>query len=251
MSVAAAAVLAACGKPHKALVPQVGLTPSTSGLPDQVIDDIVLLRTASSLEHSAVNAYQKVLDGNLLPAELVAAAKLFQDHHREHASIFEKATKDAGGQAFTDPNPVIDKNIVAVALDALSKSASANDDAVRFAHALESIAAGTYQSVVPTLTKPALRAAAMSVGGVEARHAAVIAKFVKSDGGGILPGLTTAAATTTTAASKGGPTTEAKLTIVAVFQVPGSFGSLAAVPVTLNATNLSIDIPGPNSFMYK
>jgi len=251
-SVAAAAVLAACGKPHKTLVPQVGLTPSTSGLPEQVIDDVVLLRTASSLEHSTVKAYDDTLAAGVLPNEVLEAVKLFQAQHRANAALFEQATKDAGGAAFTSTNPVVDKNIVAPSLAAIKDSAVKGDDAVRFVHALESITSGTYQSFVPALSKPKLRATVMSVGAVEARQAALLAKFVKSDGGAVVPGLDAAVpATTTSTAKAGGATTEAKATIAPVYQVAGPFGALGAVVVNLNAVPQSFDLPGPNSFMYK
>jgi len=250
-SVATAAVLAACGKPHKALVPQVGLVPSTSALAEQVITDVVLLRTASSLEHSAVKAYDALLNG-LLSGDVVEAAKLLQEHHRAHAAQFEQATTDIGGKAFTTTNPVIDANIVDASITAINASAVKSDDAVRFAHAIESIATGMYQSFVPALSLPKLRAIAMSAGAVDARHAAMLAKFVKSDGGAIVPGLDTAAAApVTTAAKAGGATTEAKATIAPVYQVPGPFGTQGAVVVNLNAIPTSIDIPGPNSFMYQ
>ena len=50
-----------------------------------------------------------------------------------------------------------------------------------FAHDLEEIASETYQSAVGLLSTPELRQTTMSIGGVEARHQAILAMFI--DGG--------------------------------------------------------------------
>jgi hypothetical protein len=238
-SVSMAAVLAACSKatpkPHISVA---GEAPTTTGLPERTVDDVVLLRTASSLEHNAIDTYGAALALNVLPVAAADLAKMFREHHREHAAEFENATKAAGGEPFTTANPVVFEKVLRGAIRLITDGTDKPGDLLRLAHALESIAAGTYQAFVPALSQPALRKAAMAVGGVEARHATVLAGAL----GAALVQDKAAEATTTTA--KGAKPT------VTLYQIPGAFGLLGAVPVSLNETVVNIDLPGPNSFMY-
>ena len=101
---------------------------------------------------------------------------LFMDQHQQHADAFNAAATQLGGEAYTDPNPT--------AADAFADTiAGLSDQAgvLMFAHDLEQIAAETYQSAVSLLSTPELRQTTMSVGGVEARHQAILAMFI--DGG--------------------------------------------------------------------
>jgi hypothetical protein len=50
---------------------------------------------------------------------------------------------------------------------------------LKFAFELEQIAAQTYQGVGMKLSTPMLRQTAMTVGGVEARHMAILAHFIR------------------------------------------------------------------------
>lgn len=133
--------------------------------------DVVLLRTASSLEYLAVAVYQKAIDSGLVTTTAVGdAAMRFQEHHQAHADYFVKATKDMGGDPFTMPNPAV--------LASLQSTIAALEDekgVLALALTLERAAAATYQSGVGKVTDVTLNKSLMSVGGVEARHAAVLA----------------------------------------------------------------------------
>ena len=230
LSMASAAVLAACKKSTRAAIPASGSVESVNTAPRQQIDDIVLLRTASSLEYVVVDVYQYALDKSLLSSAVADVAKVFQSQHRDHAKEFEATTTQIGGQAFAQRNEVVWNAVVAPVIGDLHDEQSV----LEFAYTLEDIAAATYQSMVTTLSKPALRMSLMAVGGVERRHASIIA--------GLIPRATLApvlksqtAATTTTA----GPTTSAGGTAppAPVYRVPGTYGPLTAAL-------------GPNSFEY-
>lgn len=133
--------------------------------------DISILRTASSIEELAVAVYQTAIDSGLVTTAAIGdAAMLFQAHHKEHSALFQSLTKEAGGEPFTMANPAI--------LDAIGPAIAAlKDEAgiLALAFELETVAAQTYQSNVSMFEDLALNAAIMSVGGVEARHAAVLA----------------------------------------------------------------------------
>lgn len=137
--------------------------------------DVLILRTASSIEELAVAVYQTAIDSGLVKTAAIGdAAKLFQAQHKEHSALFQAQTKAAGGTPFTMPNPAIFAAIKP-AVAALKDEAGI----LALALELETVAAQTYQSNVGTFTDLKLNAAIMTVGGVEARHAAVLAGVLK------------------------------------------------------------------------
>ena len=179
LSVATAAVFAACGTddsdPGPRATGEVG-TDTTATEGEKGVDgDIRILRTASSLEVLAVEVYQKAIDSGLVKTAAVAdAAKLFQAQHREHGELFQGATKELGGEPFDKANPVV--------LQSLQGPIGALQDemgVLELALMLEQAAAATYQSTVGAFTDASLNQAAMSVGGVEARHVAVLSSVLQ------------------------------------------------------------------------
>ncbi len=288
--VATATVISACGSYERGQVGRVGEAPTTTKLPDAVVSDVTLLRTASSLEHTVINVYSKVIGNkDLLDPKFDELAKRFMDDHIAHAQLFEKLTEDAGGTAWTCSNPKIDDVIVNPILKritqgaeatATAKAIAASDDMHRdvlnFAHGLESIAGSTYQALVGLFAQPSLRADAMSIGVREARHAALLALTVNAarpDGWVNLadansaepaaPPITVAPTTTVQdiATPAGGtkpapapPQTE----IPTVTALPSKFGNLSPIQLVVgkgdeNGTRLKInlDTPGPNSFVFE
>ncbi len=175
VTIASAAILAACddGDDDDDAAP--GGDGDGNGGGKRASDtDITILRTASSLEELAIVVYQTAIDSGLVTTTAVAdAAMLFQGQHQEHAALFEGATEDAGGEAFTDPNPAV-MDQLQPAIDALTDETGV----VQLAYDLENVAAQTYQSAVGAFTDASFNVATMSVGGVEARHAAVLAQVL-------------------------------------------------------------------------
>jgi rubrerythrin len=188
ITVASAAVLAACGDDSDtsgsaATTAAAGTTVAPGGAGTTAVSgmsgDVVILRTASSIEELAVAAYQTAIDSGLVTTTAVGdAAKLFQAQHKEHSGLFQGATTAAGGEPFAEANPAL--------LDALKPMIDGLKDeagVIAFALELEQVAAQTYQANVGTFADPSLNVAIMSVGGVEARHAAVLASVL-----GAMPG---------------------------------------------------------------
>lgn len=178
ITLAGAALLAACGSDGKdAASPSTNGATTTSvatagtGGSTAMSGDVVILRTASSIEELAIAAYQIAIDSGLVKTAAIGdAAKLFQSQHREHSALFQAETKRAGGTPFDKPNPAV--------LAALKPTIDALKDEmgiIKLAFDLETAAAQTYQSNVGVVIDPKLNAALMSVGGVEARHAAILA----------------------------------------------------------------------------
>lgn len=245
-----AAALAACGKTAKVPVPQAGVAPSTTALPAQNIDDVTLLRTASSMEHNVIDFYQYAIDAGVLTGPQNDTMKMFQSHHRDQAALFEKTTTDAGGKPFTTANPAIKANIFDPGTALIDAGGKKPDDILHLALVVETVAASTYQSLVPILSKPALRKTVMSVGGVAARHTVVLATFLK---GALAPeavATSAAASTTTTSAAANSAETTAPIPVVPVYQVPSPFSLLTSAAGVIAQTEFSADIPGPNSYAY-
>ena len=177
LTVATAAVFAACGTDDSddGATASGGEGTDTTMGGDGADSDIKILRTASSLEVLAVDVYQKAIDSGLVKTAAVAdAAKLFQAQHKEHSELFQGATKKLGGEAFDKPNPVV--------LQSLQGPIGALKDekgVLELALMLEQAAAATYQSTVGAFKDASLNQAAMSVGGVEARHVAVLSSVLQ------------------------------------------------------------------------
>jgi hypothetical protein len=290
-SVATAAVISACGEHARGEVGRVGVAPTTVALPDAVVTNVALLRTASSLEHSIINVYEQLIGkSDLLDPKYDDMIKRFRDDHTAHAKLFEKLTTDAGGVAWMCSNPKIDDVIInpvvtritkGTAATTTAKAIGASDDPRRdmmnFAHGLETLAGATYQAFVALFSDPSLRSDAMKVGAREARHSALLALTINPDRPGGLVSIADAAnaepgappitsATTTTVqniASPGAgsvvPSNSVQQTeIPPVTAIPSQFGGLSAVQIVVgkgdeNGTRLKINLETPslNSFVFE
>jgi rubrerythrin len=289
-TVATAAVIAACGEHDRGQIGRVGAVPSTVKLPDPIITNVTLLRTASSLEHSAINVYSQVIgNSDLLDPKLDDVAKRFMEDHQGHAALFEQLTTQAGGTPWTCGNPKIDDTIINPVIARITKGAAATAgakaiaasddprrDVLNFAHGLESLAGATYQALVALFSDPELRADTMTVGAREARHAALLALTINPDRpGGLVnfadavnaepasPPTTTIAPTTTQNIAGGAAPTPTSAPvqfteIPALTAIPSQFGGLGAIQIVVgagdeNGTRLkqNLETPSLNSFVFE
>ena len=251
-SIGVAAVVAACAPDRPTpQVPQAGVAPSTTALPEQNVDDVVLLRTASSLEHSIADAYTKILGLGVLPADTTALVRRFGDQHTARAVYFEDLTRDNGGEPFTAGNDAFNTNVINPALKSIADAGNNPGDYNWFVYGLENVATGTMQSFVPILRVPALRSSVMAVGGAEARSSAIAAALIPTVT--VVPPTATGeeiAATTTTTVAGATTTTTPAAQLIPVTQVPASFGSQTAVSVAIANQEEAWNLLGPNSYEY-
>ncbi len=151
------------------IAPTTGASTATTGAAGSAAMDLVLAKTAASLEKLAVDVY-----GTAAPlitsAGALAAAKMFAGHHQMHLDALNGVITGAGGTAVTVMNQAVFDAIVKPALD----KAKTETDALMIALTLEEAAAQTYAFAGGALSTPALRSTIMTIGGVEARHAAVL-----------------------------------------------------------------------------
>jgi hypothetical protein len=171
------AVLAACGSDKKK---DAGATQTTAATTAATAGgnktDQTIARTAASLENFAVAVYDKAIMNAAalkISAPVAKAAVLFKSQHEDHAKAFNAAATSLGGQPYTDPNPTAAK-----AFEATIAALKTEQDVLKLAFGLEQIAAETYQGVGMKLSTPMLRQTSMTVGGVEARHMAILAHFI-------------------------------------------------------------------------
>lgn len=170
-----AAVLAACGSDDDSgstTTTGAGGSSDTTGGGEADPDmDLALARTAASLERLAVDVYQTAIDSGLVTTAAIGeAAGLFQSHHQDHLDALNGAISGAGGEEVDEANQAVFDALVQPALDALSDEAGV----VTLALDLELAAAQTYVFAGGVLSVPALRSTIMTIGGIEARHAAVL-----------------------------------------------------------------------------
>jgi len=250
------------------------------------MNDVVLLRTASSLEHSAINVYSLVIDEpDLLDPIYRDVALRFRADHEEHAALFEELTRDAGGQAWTCGNPRIDSALIQPVLDRITVGAPATTtaaaippsddprrDVLNFAHALESLAGATYQALVALFQAPLLRAESIAIGAREVRHAALLALTINQsrpggylastdaggDDDGEAPETTAFPAVDTsqdiasaTSAPDAAPEEGAATEIPSVTAIPAQFAQLGAVSLVIgagdeNGTRLRLNLETPS-----
>jgi hypothetical protein len=166
-AVLGAAVLAACGSDDDGK----GAGPTTTAGGHGSGMDLPLARTAASLEQLAVDTYETAgKSGLVTTAAIASAATLFHDHHTAHRDALNSAIGSLGGQAVTEPNAAVYDAIVKPALD----QARSEADVVALALQLELAAAQTYAFAGGALSTPDLRSTIMTIGGIEARHAAIL-----------------------------------------------------------------------------
>jgi len=173
VAVLTSAVLAACGGggdvPAATTAPPEGATTTLAGGSRVDASDLMIFRFSASLENLAVAAYDIGAPLIQTPA-LLGAAKLFQSHHKEHAALFNSQLKANGGKDITEPNAAV-LAMLKPQIDAMKTEA----DVLAFAQTLELAAASTYFSTVGVLKGEKLAYTAMTIGGTEYRHAALLA----------------------------------------------------------------------------
>jgi rubrerythrin len=246
LAISMGAILAACGDRPEGDPGRVGLAPPGSTLPTETVDDVVLLRTAQSLEYTAIDVYAAAADLGVLDATLTAVVERFVEDHTGHAAAVGELIVAAGGEEFPCANPWIMNRAVTPILEAVAESDDVLRDVLNIAHAFESLAAATYQDLVGALTSPELRQAAMQIGADEARHAATLAIAITGAPEAYFsPGL---ADDEVLPDEDGFPIP---------YAVPSVFGQVGSVELIVGAQNdeggrlvLNLQTPAENTFVY-
>ena len=279
-TVALSAIVAACGGTNDGAGPEgvasAGTRPPLATTTSATVTDVVLLRTATSLHYNAMDVATLVAGTSGVDAKVVELAKAYGELLQEQADALAAATEEAGGEAFNEKNPAVDSRVIQPAVALLNVSDTKASDAARLLHAVAGFASATHQAFVALFVQPANRQAAMLVGVVHNQVASALAaaitpenivseaEITASEPAGVgatlrprseagLPSTSEAPATTEAGAAAAG------VADVAVYMVPGAFGSLSATPIVLGKVGvddstkrqqLNIETPSLNSMVY-
>lgn len=177
------AIAAACGAGRSGPTNpgRIGVIEPNPTLPPGDVNDVVLLRTAQSIEYTALAVYEAAAGLDVLSSDEAALVGRFVTDHERHAAAIGALVTQAGGEEFTCANPFIMERAVAPILGALDGSDDLHRDVLNIAHAFESLAGASYQAVVSSLEDLGLRRAAIVIGGEEQRHAAALAAAINPD----------------------------------------------------------------------
>ncbi|CAN5589694.1 hypothetical protein BH23ACT3_BH23ACT3_01580 [soil metagenome] len=157
---------------------RVGIAPAREPLPTGEVDDVILLRTAQSIEYTAIELYAVAVGLDALDAATVAVTDRFVQDHTEHAGRLGELITAAGGEEYRCPNNWYMERAVAPVLDAVEGTDDLVRDLLNIAHAFETVAGAMYQAIVGSLTEPELRYESMLIGADEVRHAATLAMAI-------------------------------------------------------------------------
>jgi rubrerythrin len=246
LTVSLGAIAAACGTGRSGSVDpgRLGVADAAPELLDEEIDDITLMRTAQSLEYTALDVYAAATETGALSGDEAALVQRFVEDHRRHADAVGAIVVRLGGQPFECANPFLVDRTVTPVLGALDGSDDLRRDLLNIAYAFEQLAGASYQALVPMLVNKPLRASAMQVGSEEQRHAAALAAALNPDTffGPVL---------------SGGQEDADDRGITLRYAIPTVFGQVSGVELTVgsasedgNRFSTQLQTPAANSLIY-
>lgn len=232
------AVLAACGgASHSGSIARIGEAPEQKPLEGGEITDVVLLRTAMSLEKMVATMLTDSRVTSIAESRIAPYLTKYAAAHESNMSVIAPLITARGGQAVTEPN---EKLMTAYGNNALNliEEGKTPGDVLNLVLALETLTAASYQYFVGITFESPLRASMMRLAASSSRRAAVAAQLIRGGTAGFSPAID----------KKGNELTAT---------LPSAFGQLSAVQVLLGPLNeigtrspLSMDTPSLNSFVY-
>jgi hypothetical protein len=241
------AIVAACGPERGGSTDpgRLGVADAPTELPEAVVDDIVLLRTAQSLEYTALAVYAAAGATNALSADETVLTQRFVEDHQRHAALFGSLVADLGGVSFDCANPFLMDRAVTPTLAALVGTDDLHRDLLNIAHAFESLAAASFQALVPSLADLSLRTEMTRIGGEENRHAAALAAAINPD-------------VIFSPAMFGEPVEKDEDGFPVPYAIPGVFGRLTGIELVVGARDdegarfsTQLQTPAPNTYVYE
>jgi rubrerythrin len=242
------AILAACGDGRGGLTEpgRVGTATPGTGLPDASVNDLTYLRTAQSIEHTAIDVYEVALGLGALNTATAAIVQRFINDHKGHSAALGRLISAQGGQAYTCANPWIMDRAVTPILERIQSSDDIARDLLATAHALETLAGATYQLFTGMLSDPQLRKEAMVIGADEQRHSATLAMAITGTPEGYVSPILFGEELEPTDAGFPVP-----------YAIPSTFGRLNAVELVVGARDadgarlvIGLQTPAENSYVY-
>lgn len=246
LSVSLAALVAACGDiAGDETAGRVGNAPTIPPLPDYEVTDAVLLRTASSLENTAVVVYETAQELGILEGDLATLVERLIENHMATAARMGELTEAAGGTAWTTTNPWIMDRAIDPILASIADSDDAVRDVVNLAITFENVASATHQTLTTLLSEREQRLAAANASAEEARHAATLVLQVYGTARRASPALL-------------GEELVNVNGVIPRYAIESKFGSVAQEELLVgeadengNRTSYVLSTPAANSFIYE
>ena len=247
LTVSFAAIVAACGDDRGGDTAggRVGYAPPVTQPPDYTVDDVVLLRTASSLEYTAIYVYEQALALDVLDADTTALVEELVGNHQEIADTMGELTEAAGGEAWECTNPWMMDRLIEPLLALIADSDDPARDLFNTAVGLEDLAASTHQGLSVSLTEADAKSATLTAAVLESRHSAALVVRVRGAEGYISPAVV----------GEGIPTDDDG--IPQRYAITDRFGSVAQAELTVGPPDENgvresflLQTPAENSFVY-
>jgi len=216
--VASGAVLAACGgASHSGSIARIGSVPEIDKLETEHVSDVVLLRTAMSVEKMVATIMKDSRVTSLAESSVSPFLAKYAAAHETNMSVLAPLVTARGGQVVNEPNAKLMTAYGENALNLVEEGKTAGD-VLNLTLGLESLVAATYQYFVSLTNEAALRADMMRLGAASSRRAAVAAQLIRGGTVGFSPAIN----------EKGEELTAT---------LPSAFGTLSAVQVVLGPVN--------------
>ena len=247
LTVSFAAIVAACGDDRGGDTAggRVGYAPPVTQPPDYTVDDVVLLRTASSLEYTAIYVYEQALALDVLDADTTALVEELVGNHQEIADTMGELTEAAGGEAWECTNPWMMDRLIEPLLALIADSDDPARDLFNTAVGLEDLAASTHQGLSVSLSEADAKSATLTAAVLESRHSAALVVRVRGAEGYISPAVV----------GEGIPTDDDG--IPQRYAITDRFGSVAQAELTVGPPDENgvresflLQTPAENSFVY-
>lgn len=242
------AIIAACGdqRTGDSSPGRVGNAPPATPLPDGEVNDVVLLRTASSLENTIVAVYERAVAAGAFDGSTATLADRLIENHAATAAQMGELTAANGGTPWTDVNPWIWERTIDPILTTIDDSDDQVRDYISLAITLENLGSSTHQALTPLMGSSDLRHAVADAAVQEARHSAALTLDVFGVANRFTPALVGEEVTRTADGA------------VRQFAINSTFGSVAQVDVIVGApdqngarTTYTLATPAANSFIYE
>ena len=242
-----AAVVAACGsnRTGDTAPGRVGNAPKVTALPEYEVNDAVLLRTASSLENTALYVYDVAMSIDGFDEGMIPLVERIMEDHRATADEMAALTEAAGGTPWTETNPWYMDRAIEPIVAAISSSDDPRRDVVNLAITLENLASSTHQTLAPLLSTSEQRLAVTTAAATYARHSATLVL----DAFGIARRVSPALFGEEVVNVNG---------IIPRFAIESTFGSVAQEEILLGAADENgnrqsflLATPAANSFIYE
>jgi hypothetical protein len=264
------ALIAACGSSGSEDPGRLGVAPPPATLPDAPIDNLALLRTAQSLEHTALALHQAIVDTGALTADESPLVERLIADHTAHAALIGELITRLGGEPFECANPFLADRVLNPIVEQFATSDDVHRDVVLVAQAAESWLGASHQSLIgqfvieepeeqsgsaessstaapaPTVdatTLGELRRAIAQVGAEDQRHAVVLARLINDD--------------TFSPAFFGDPVERDGQGFWIPYAIPSTFGRVAGIDLVIGAPNdegarfaIQLQTPAANAVIY-